>query len=101
MRRSILMLAGVLTVSLFVVAPASPVQVRVEFSMDDGASFTRIGGLVNVGTIPAGGTTIAATTWKNVSPGTYLVRVTGDPNDLIKEADEANNVSDFTVNVPE
>jgi len=76
---------------------AHPVQVLFKFSEDSG--YHRIGGLVNVGTVQAGGTKIAETIWRRASPGTYLIRVTGDPLNLIEELREDNNVSIHTVAV--
>ena len=81
-------------------ASAVNVQVGFAFSGDGGATFTNIGGPVSAGTIAAGGSAVATTTWRNVSPGTYLVRVTADPGKLISESNEANNSSTFPVTVP-
>ncbi|MBI3949052.1 MAG: hypothetical protein HY314_01150 [Acidobacteria bacterium] len=81
-------------------APAMNVQVEFAFSSNGGASYTKIGGPVNAGTIPGSGTATATTTWRNVSPGSYLVRVTVDPNEHIDESDETNNAMNFPVPVP-
>ncbi|MBI3949056.1 MAG: hypothetical protein HY314_01170, partial [Acidobacteria bacterium] len=81
-------------------APAMNVQVEFAFSSNGGANFTKIGGPVNAGTIPGSSSTTAATTWRNVSPGSYLIRVTVDPNEHIDESNETNNVLVSTVTVP-
>ena len=81
-------------------AAASNVRVQFQFSTDGGATLSGISGPVSVGTIADGGSTVAIKNWKNVLPGNYLIRVTADPNDLINESDEGNNVSDFPVAVP-
>ena len=78
---------------------ASNVRVRFAFSTDSGANFTNITGPVNAGTIGPMSSTTATKSWKRVSPGSYTIRVTVDPDDLIGESDEANNVSTFMVDV--
>ena len=81
-------------------AAASNVRVRFELSAGGGATFSTISGPASAGTIIDGGSTVAVKNWDNVLPGNYLIRVTADPNDLINESDEGNNVSDFPVTVP-
>jgi len=46
------------------------------------------------------GQALAAMTWRNVSSGSFIIRVTVDPNNHIDESNETNNVSDFPVTVP-
>ena len=75
-------------------------QVRFAYSTNGGATFTNIGGPVRVSGIAAEGTAVGTKTWMQVQPGTYLIRVTVDPNNLIAEASESNNESVFSVSVP-
>lgn len=79
-------------------APA--VQVRFSVSADGGATFSNIGGPVAAGSIPAGSTATVTATYRNATPGSYLIRVDADPNNLILEISESNNAALFPVTVP-
>ena len=80
--------------------PTGAVMVGFAYSTNGGATFTNIGGPVRVSGIGAGGTAVATKTWMQVQPGTYLTRVTVDPDNLIAETSESNNESVFSVSVP-
>jgi hypothetical protein len=90
-----------LTATVANIGPASAgnSQVHFAYSTNNGVSFTNIGGPVNAGTIPAGGTQTAIKVWNNVTAGSYLIKVTADPNNLINESTETNNVSVFPISV--
>ncbi|MBL8294339.1 MAG: SBBP repeat-containing protein [Bryobacterales bacterium] len=88
------------TVANIGLGAAPNVQIRFSVSSDGGITYSDIGGPVSAGSIAAGSSSIVTATFRNATAGSYSIRISADPNDVILEINETNNTAVFPLVVP-